>query len=72
MEAECRAHSRAKTDICTGTWICTVKPGQPIRFPVEANGRFEPVTANTWFGTHSINVPDMQMLDDTGAAVLKK
>ncbi len=48
--------------------VLPVKPGQPIRYPVEAKGRFEPVTVNTWLGEHSIDVPDMQELDDTGAA----
>lgn len=60
------------TVVVENSKVLPVKPGQPIRFPVEAKGRFEPVTVNKWFGTHSINVPDMQLLDDTGAAVLKK
>jgi N-acyl-D-amino-acid deacylase len=34
-----------------------VFPGQPIRFPVEAQGRFEPVDVNGWTGKHTINVP---------------
>jgi N-acyl-D-amino-acid deacylase len=34
---------------------------------VEEKGRFEPVEVNKWLGAHSINVPDMHELDDTGA-----
>jgi CheY-like chemotaxis protein len=49
--------------------VLPVKPGQPIRFPVEAKGRYQPVEVNKWLGAHTINVPDMHMLDDTGAAV---
>ena len=48
--------------------VLPVRPGQPIRFPVEAKGRFEPVTVNKWLGAHSINVPDTRGFDDTGAA----
>ncbi|MEP9390618.1 hypothetical protein [Mesorhizobium sp. KR9-304] len=47
--------------------VLPVKPGQPIRFPVEAKGRFDPVTVNKWFGDHVINVPDMHGMDDSGA-----
>jgi len=52
--------------------VLPVKPGQPIRFPVEAKGRFEPVGINEWLGAYSINVPDMHKLDDTGAAGVAK
>jgi len=52
--------------------VLPVKPGQPIRFPIEDKGRFEPVTVNKWLGAHSINVPDMHELDDTGASKLTK
>ena len=47
--------------------VLSVRPGQSIRFPVEAKGRFQPVEINKWIGDHSINVPDMHELDDTGA-----
>ena len=47
--------------------VLPARPGQPIRFPVEEKGRFEPVTVNKWLGEHSINVPDMHQVDDTGA-----
>jgi len=52
--------------------VLPVKPGQPIRFPVEAKGRFEPLDKNEWLGSHTINVPDMHEMDDTGAAHLMK
>lgn len=52
--------------------VTSAKPGQPIRFPVEANGRFEPVTVSKWLGAHTINVPDMHELDDTGAAKISQ
>ena len=53
--------------------VLDVRPGQSIRFPVEAKGRFEPVEINKWLGQHSINVPDMRGMDDTGAGkILKK
>jgi len=52
--------------------VLPVKPGQPIRFPVEAKGRFQPLTVNKWLGEHTINVPDMHGADDTGAAQVMK
>ncbi|UCH53029.1 MAG: aminoacylase, partial [Pseudomonadota bacterium] len=53
--------------------VLPVKPGQPIRFPVEAKGRYEPLDKNKWLGEHTINVPDMHGMDDTGAGhMLKK
>jgi len=50
--------------------VLPVKPGQSIRFPVEAKGRFEALDRNKWFGEHTINVPDMHEMDDTGGAKL--
>ena len=52
--------------------VLDVRPGQSIRFPVEANGRFQPVEINKWLGEHSINVPDMHEFDDTGAGAILK
>jgi len=52
--------------------VLPVKPGQPIRFPVEAKGRVEPLAKNKWLGVHTINVPDMHEVDDTGAAHMIK
>lgn len=44
-----------------------VKAGQPIRFPVEDKGRFQPVTVNGWMGQHTINVPAISSPDTTNA-----
>lgn len=52
--------------------VLPVRPGKPIRYPVEAKGRFEPVTVNKWLGELSINVPDMQEADYSGAGQLLK
>ena len=52
--------------------VLPVKPGQPIRFPVEAKGRFEPVSVNKWLGEFAISVPDMHEADDTGAGQMLK
>lgn len=50
--------------------VLPVKPGQSIRFPVEAKGRFEPVKIDRWLEQHSISVPDLHKMDDTGASRL--
>ena len=52
--------------------VLPVKPGQPIRFPIEAKGRFQPVERNTWLGEHTISVPDMHEADDTGFGAMQK
>jgi len=52
--------------------VLPVKPGQSIRFPVEAKGRFEPIDLDKWFGKHTIYVTDTHEMDDTGAAKLDK
>ena len=46
--------------------VLPVKAGQPVRFPPETKGRFEPVEKNQWLGEHTINVPDRRAVDDTG------
>jgi len=50
--------------------VLPVKPGKPIRFPVEDKGRFQPVDVGTWLGTYTISVPNG--VDDTGAAKVLK
>ena len=50
--------------------VLPVKPGQPIRFPIEPRGRFQRVEVNSWLGEHAINVPDMHEMDDTGGSGL--
>lgn len=53
--------------------VLPVKPGQPIRFLVQAKGRFEPVSVEKWLSEFSINVPDLHGHDETGAGqVLKR
>jgi len=52
--------------------VLPAKPGQPIRFPVESKGRFQPVQVNQWLGEHAINVPDMHEADDTGFGAMQK
>ena len=52
--------------------VLPAKPGQPIRFPVESKGRFQPVQVNRWLGEHAINVPDMHEADDTGFGAMQK
>lgn len=47
--------------------IQDIRAGQPIRFPVEDKGRFEPVTVNGWMGEHTINVPALPPHDITDA-----
>lgn len=43
-----------------------VKPGQPIRFPVEAKGRFEPVDVNRWINENTISRKEFPTVDDMG------
>ena len=52
--------------------VLPVKSGQPIRFPVQAKGRFEPVSVNKWIDANSINVPDMHQFDESGAGRIVK
>jgi len=47
--------------------VLNVNPGQPIRYPVEPKGRFEPVEVNKWLDDHAIKTPGELSLDDTGA-----
>jgi N-acyl-D-amino-acid deacylase len=52
--------------------VLPVKPGQPIRFPVEAKGRFEPISINKWLDENTIGAPALPSMDDSGAAELTK
>jgi len=47
--------------------VVDVNPGQPIRYPVESKGRFEPAEVNKWLDDHAIKTPGLQGIDDTGA-----
>ena len=53
--------------------VLRVKPGQEIRFPVEAKGRFKPLKLDGWLDKHTIGLnPDLleHLHDDTGAGVI--
>ncbi len=54
--------------------VLPVKVGEAIRFPVEANGRFETIEVNKWLNEHTIGVnPDLVTIDvhdDSGAGAL--
>jgi len=45
--------------------VLPVKAGKPIRFPVEAKGRFKPASVTEWLDTYTIPVETMHF-DDTG------
>jgi len=51
--------------------VLPVKPGQQIRFPVEAKGRFKPINFETWKTEHTIGLnPELSQIhldDDSGA-----
>jgi cytosine/adenosine deaminase-related metal-dependent hydrolase len=49
--------------------VQNVRPGQSIRFPIEAKGRFVPVEWNSWLDDHTIMAPaspDEQFADPRG------
>ena len=48
--------------------VLPVKPGQPIRYPVEEKGRFEPVDVNKWISENTIVSNAIPAVDDTGAS----
>jgi len=53
--------------------VLRVKPGQEIRFPVEAKGRFKPLKIEGWLDKHTIGLnPDLleHLHDDTGMGVI--
>jgi N-acyl-D-glutamate deacylase len=54
--------------------VLPVKPGQEIRFPIEPEGRFEPIVVEKWLNEHTIGLnPDLleiQVDDETGAGTL--
>jgi N-acyl-D-amino-acid deacylase len=54
--------------------VLPVKAGEAIRFPVEAQGRFEEIEVNKWLNEHTIGVnPDLVTIDvhdDSGAGAL--
>lgn len=54
------------TIVVKDSTVLPVRPGQPIRYPVEEKGRFLPVTTNKWISEHTITVVPMLEMDDTG------
>ena len=48
------------------TVLKDVKPGQPIRYPVEDKGRFEPVNVSRWISEKTITPIDVHLEDDCG------
>ena len=58
------------TVIVRDSKVLAVKAGQPIRYPVEKKGRFEPVGIARWINEKTIlSSPYPEMPDDTGAGV---
>jgi N-acyl-D-amino-acid deacylase len=56
------------TIIVENSKVLPVKAGQPIRYPVEEKGRFQPVSINKWINDRTIlSKPYAPMPDDTGA-----
>lgn len=51
--------------------VLAVKPGKPIRFPVESKGRFIPIDVNAWLNEYTIGIPAMPAVDDTGAGKIQ-
>lgn len=47
--------------------LADVKPGLPIRYPVEEKGRFEPVDVKRWISEKTITPIALPHLDDCGA-----
>ena len=46
--------------------VLDVRPGQPIRFPVEPNGRFEPISPGGWLTENTISDQIVPHMEDTG------
>jgi len=46
----------------------SVKRGQPIRYPVEEKGRFEPVDVNRWISEKTITPVALPLVDDDSGA----
>ena len=50
--------------------VLPVKPGQPIRYPVEEKGRFEPASIENFIAETTILSGTYPSLDDSGAKKL--
>ena len=62
------------TIVVKNSEVLPVKAGQPIRFPVEAEGKFKPIDAKGWLNEHTIGInPELSRIhldDDSGAGQL--
>jgi N-acyl-D-amino-acid deacylase len=52
------------TIVVKDSTVLPAKPGQPIRYPVEEKGRFEPVSIQKWTDEHTIGTRGMPNLND--------
>ncbi|WP_193431325.1 aminoacylase [Moorena producens] len=55
------------TFVVKNSRVLPVKPGQSIRYPVENEGRWEPLDKEKWLKEFTISAPTIPDLDDTGA-----
>ncbi|UCH74123.1 MAG: hypothetical protein JSU82_17735, partial [Rhodospirillales bacterium] len=46
--------------------VLDVRPGRPIRFPVEPRGRFEPISPGGWLSENTISDQIVPHMEDTG------
>jgi len=55
------------TVVVDGGEVLDVRPGQPIRFPVEEKGRFVPISPGGWLSENTISDQIVPHMDDSGA-----
>ncbi len=55
------------TVVVDGGEVLDVRPGQPIRFPVEEKGRFEPISPDGWLNENTISDKIVPHMDNSGA-----
>jgi N-acyl-D-glutamate deacylase len=55
------------TVVVDGGEVLDVRPGQPIRFPVEEKGRFVPISPGGWLNENTISDQIVPHMDDSGA-----
>jgi N-acyl-D-glutamate deacylase len=46
--------------------VLPVKPGQPIRYAIEPESRWQPLNVDEWLGEYTINIPTLPDVDDAG------
>ena len=52
------------TMVVKNSEVLPVKPGQPIRFPVEEQGSFKPLSVDKWLSDHTINAQPLPPIDE--------